>query len=135
MANKYKGEVSFEAGGESFVLRFSANAIVALEDAFNKTIAQVGQDMMSSPENLRMADIKKMFCIALVDHYAESRSEIDDKKAGFLFARLGPVEATQIVIKAFTAAFEAPAGGQVAPAANPPQPPSESPRTGTGPAS
>lgn len=132
MANKYKGEISFEAGGEPFILRFSANAVVTMEEVFDKTIAQLGQDMMSNPEKLRMADIKKMFCIGLIDHYAESNAGVDQARAEVIFSRLGPVEATQVVIKAFTAAFEAPAGGQAAPVANPPQAMPAPTGTGTG---
>jgi hypothetical protein len=135
LANKYKGEVAFEAGGEEFVMRFSANAIVTLEEVFNKTVATLGQDMIKAPENLRLADIRTMFKIGLVDHYSETRPEIDEAKAKVIFGRLSPVEATQIVIKAFTSAFQLGEGGQAAPTANPPQTLPGQPSTGTGPTS
>lgn len=128
MANKYKGEVSFDAGDEKFILRFSANAIVNIEDAFDKTMKQIG-DMMQDPENLRMSTVKKMFIIGLVDHYAESRPEIDEVKAAVLFARLGPIEATAVLIRAFTAAFD---GGEAEAGQNPPKP-GDPQQSGTGP--
>jgi hypothetical protein len=129
LANKYKGEVSFEAGEETFILRFGANAVVGIEEAFAKTIRQIGEQMME-PGALSMADVKKMFCIGLADHYAETRPEIDEQKAKFIFARLGPIEATQVVVKAMNAAFDA--GGQAAPAANPPPPADQTTGTGSG---
>lgn len=132
MANKYKGEVEFKAGEESFVLRFSANAIVGIEEAFDSTIRQLG-DMMSDPDKLRMSAVKRMFCIGIVDHYAEARPEIDAAKAEVIYRRLGPLEATQIVVRAFTLAFDA--GGQAPAAANPQAAANEAPQTGTGPTS
>lgn len=128
MANKYKGEIEFEAGDDKYILRFGANAIVGLEDRFQKSIRQLGEQMAQEGA-LTMADIRKMFCIGLVDHYAETRPDIDEQQATFIFARLGPVEATQLVVRAINAAFSD-AGGQAAAEANPPQ---AAPRaTGTG---
>lgn len=134
MANKYKGEIGFTAGDESFVLRFSANAVVAIEDEFNQTINQMGV-MMSDPEKLRLSVVKKMFCIGLADHYAETRPEIDRAKAETIFRRLGPVEATSLVVNAFTSAFELADGGQAAAEKNPPQALPATAADGTGSAS
>lgn len=134
MANKYKGEVEFKAGDETYVLRFSANAIVGIEEAFDKSIRQLG-DMMSDPDKLRMSAVKQMFCIGLIDHYAETKPEIDAAKAEAIFGRLSPIEATQVVVRAFTAAFDMATGGQAAADANPPAAASEAPPIGTGPAS
>lgn len=115
MANKYKGEVAFEAGGDSLVIRFSANAIVCVEDAFDKTIQEVGA-MLSDSKSLRMSTIKRIFCIGLIDHYAESDTPYNEATAGAVFARLSPAEATSILTQAFTAAFDT---GEPA---NPPKP-------------
>ncbi|TGN89423.1 hypothetical protein EOW77_0003605 [Bradyrhizobium yuanmingense] len=131
MANKYKGEIAFTAGEDSFVLRFSANAVVAIEDEFDQTINQLGK-LMSDPEKLRLSVVKKMFCIGLADHYAETRPEIDRGAAETIFGRLGPVEATSLVVNAFTSAFELADGGQAAAAKNPPQAPAETTADGTG---
>lgn len=130
MANKYKGEVSFEAGGESYILRFSANAIVALEEKFDKTLKQLGE-MMSDAETLRMSTVKEIFCIGLVDHYSEARPDIDRAKAEIIFGRLRPIDATALMNDAFVAAFETPEAGNAAASANPPQP--GNPTVGTGP--
>ena len=105
MANKYKGEVAFEAGGQPLVIRFSANAIVGVEDAFDKTIQDVGA-MLSDSKTLRMSTIKRIFCIGLIDHYAESETPYNDASAAAIFARLSPSEATTILTQAFTAAFD-----------------------------
>lgn len=134
LGNKYKGEVEFKAGEESWVLRFSANAVVGIEEAFDKSIRQLG-DMMADPDKLRMGSVKRMFCIGLVDHYAETRPDMDDAKAQMIFGRLSPIEATQVVVRAFTAAFDMATGGQAAADANPPAAASEAPPIGTGPAS
>lgn len=134
MANKYKGEVSFKAGDEEYVLRFSANAIVNMEDKFDMPIKQVGE-IMGDADKLRMSTVRTIFCAGLVDHYAETRPEIDEARAMLIFARLSPVEATALVVKTFNAAWGVEEGGQAAPAANPPPPAGEAASNGTGAAS
>lgn len=133
MANKYKGEIGFEAGGEQFVLRFSANAIVNIEDAFDKSISKIGESMRD-PDMVRMADMRRMFCIGLMDHYAETGHPMEEERAKQIFSQIRPVDATTLVTRAFNAAFGAgDEGGQEAPAPNPPPPAGEAAaESGTG---
>jgi hypothetical protein len=121
MANKFKGEVSFDAGDEKYVLRFSADALVSIEEAFDKTMKQVGE-MMRDPETLRMSTVKRIFCIGLVDHYMEDRPEIDAAKAATIFRRLRPIDATEIMNRAFVAAFDRSEGEAGQSDQNPPKP-------------
>jgi len=45
MANPHRGEVGFEAGGVSYVLRFSINAICELENLLNRGFLDITDEM------------------------------------------------------------------------------------------
>lgn len=126
MSNKHKGEFEFEAGGQKYVLRFSANAVIDLEEAFGRTVGQLG-DLFQDTATLKLSDIRTMFCVGLQDKHEDLTNEQRTK----LFGELLPMDATRIVMQAFQRSFgiEQEAAGE----ANPPKP--GDPTSGTGPAS
>ena len=53
MANQYKGEVALEAGGATYRLDLTANAIIEIEDRFKNNIGaiQITGDIRGSTDN------------------------------------------------------------------------------------
>jgi len=125
MANPHRGEFEFEAAGEKYILRFSANAVVDLEEAFDVTLGQLGERFQSL-DAVRLADIRTMFCVGLEDKHRDLTKDQRIK----LFGELLPMEATQLVMQAFQRSFGV---SEVVVAENPPKP--GNPPSGTGPAS
>lgn len=102
MANPHKGEVSFQAGDETFTLRFSANALAELEDALDKSVMEIA-DLMQSEKGLRIKTLRTIFWAGLLDHH----EGVTEKRAGDIISDIGMGEAAEIIGRAFAAAFPA----------------------------
>lgn len=100
MANRSKGEVSFEANGQSYTMRFSANALCELEDALDMGVTAVAIQM-SSPENLRMRTVRAVLWAGLRDHHPN----ITQQEAGELVMEITFPKALELIGKAFEIAF------------------------------
>lgn len=50
VANPHRGEVEFEAGGETHILRFSTNAQCALEEDFGVGLGEVLELLRTEPK-------------------------------------------------------------------------------------
>lgn len=103
MANKFKGEVSFEAGGQPYKLSFSANALCELEDAMGITLDEVIK-LMQSPDKLRLRDLRQMFWAALLDHQPETTFA----NAKIILSKVSAVEMGELVGKAFVLSMPSP---------------------------
>jgi len=111
MANPHKGETGFDAGGVSYTLRFSVDAICALEEIAGKGVVAIAADL-SDPERVSMSLLRKVLWAGLRQHHAE----LDLQAAGeLILAAGGLVAAMGLIGKALSAAF--PEGG------DPPPPP------------
>jgi hypothetical protein len=107
MANINKGEVEFTSGKKVYTLSFSTNAMCDLEDRLGKSIVEIG-GLMSDTSNVRITLMRTIFWAGLRDHH-EAMTEVE---AGRLMDAVGLIEASQMIAKAFAAAFpEAPANG------------------------
>lgn len=136
MANKYKGEIEFDAGVDKLVLRLSVNAICDIEEAFaGKSIKEIGMEL-GDPERMRYSNVRTIFCCGLIDHYREDPAmAMDEAKAKAIFSRLTTADALDIVSRAFNASFDDGQGGAhtAAEGQNPPKP-GDPTTSGTGPA-
>lgn len=124
MSNPHKGEVAFKAGDKEYILSFSANALVELEEHlaidFNALIEKF------KSQDIKLADMRVVFWQGLLDHQEDLT--LDDTKK--ILKRLRPGEMGELIGRAFVASMPpaAPEGSAS------PQVPGE-PASGTGPAS
>jgi len=96
-ANSVKGEVKFSAGGQTYRLVFSANALIALEERFDKTVAEIGA-MFEQP--LRLAHLRILFWAGLSDHH-----DLPELEAGRLMGEVGIDKVGELIGRAFVLAF------------------------------
>lgn len=108
MANREKGEVSFEAQGKTWTLRFSTNALCELEDATGKGAMAVAEEM-NDPERVRIKTLRAMFWAGLTDNH-----DIDVKAAGDLMNEIGVDKAGLLIGEAFQASFPDAEAGEAA---------------------
>lgn len=101
MANKLKGEVSFEVGEKSYTMRFSANALCELEDATDMGINAVASQI-SDPANLRLKTVRAVFWAGLRDHHPEMTLH----QAGEIVTEITLPKALELVGSAFELAFQ-----------------------------
>ena len=98
--NKLKGEVAFEAGGESYRMVYSINALCVLEDRMGKPVQEIGALLGGA---VGMADLRAIFWAGLVEY----QPNLTETEAGSLMARLdsGLQSAVELIREAFAAAF------------------------------
>jgi hypothetical protein len=101
MPNINRGDVSFEAEGKSYTLRFSIDALCNLEEAAGKGFAAIAIEL-TDPERMSVTLLRKVLWAGLLDHHPD----IDLKAAGELIvAAGGAVAVLEQIEKAFAAAF------------------------------
>lgn len=121
MANPHRGEVEFEAGGKTYKLSYSANALCELEDALGKSVNEIAA-LMQDTQNFRLSVVRTVFWAGLLDH----NDGLDMKGAKAIFKHLDPVGAVELVSRAFSLTFPTREGD----GGDPPKPGQD----GTGPA-
>lgn len=120
--NPHKGEVTFNAGEATYTLRFSIDAICALEEKLGRGILDIVAEMQSwAPPpagetaaqakarigRLRMGLVRAMFWAALRDHHPK----IDMRQAGELIVPAGGMnEVVGLIGQALVLAFPAAEG-------------------------
>jgi hypothetical protein len=119
--NPHKGDVAFEAGGRSYTLRFSTNAIVVMEDHFDRGVNEISA-LLSDPGKLRIGHVRAVFWAGLSDHHAAFTLQ----EAGAIIDAIGQARAVELIALAFSRAFP-----EAEAQANPPAP---GQADGTGPA-
>ncbi|WP_292229498.1 hypothetical protein [Brevundimonas sp.] len=97
MANPMKGEIAFDAGGDTYTMAFTINALVTLEDKLQVTTSQIGELL---GEKLSMANLRTLFWAGLLEHH--DCSEIE---AGRLISDLGIQQAAELMGRALSKAF------------------------------
>lgn len=106
MANPHRGQVPLPAGGVTYTLSMSINAMCALEDHLSRPIGEIMMEMyavQANPARLSVKLPRAVLWAALQDHH----SEIDEAGAGEVMDRVGVVPAMAAVTKAMTLAFPA----------------------------
>jgi hypothetical protein len=105
MANPLKGEVGFVSGADRYTLVYTIDALIALEEAYGKTVGELGEML---GDDLRMADLRRVFHAGLAEHHPD----VDEKSAGRIMSEIGVTEAGSLVGRAFAAAFGGGEAGQ-----------------------
>ncbi len=98
MANSLKGEVSFEADGESYTLVYSVNAIIVLEEKTGQPITRIG-DFLGG-ENFSFASARTFFWAGLLEHH-----DISEREAGTLMSLLGVEQALTLATDSLKASL------------------------------
>ncbi len=98
MTNKLKGEVSFPAGEDTFVLLFNLDALCGLEETFDMSVAEIGEAMQNK---MRLKMLRGVFQAGLAAHHPD----ISAKAAGEIIDRIGLGRAGALIAEAFSAAF------------------------------
>lgn len=98
MANRQRGEVGFEADGQSYTLAFSINALCELEDAMKMEIENIGEKFDGGTVSMR--DLRLMVWAGLSDHH-----DVDLKEAGRITQAVGLTQMAELVVSAFRLTF------------------------------
>lgn len=80
-----KTNINFEAGGKTYTVSMSANALCNMEEAFGGTGFHSILTTLSDPEKITMTNMRKLFWSSLTDNHPE----ITEKEAGELIASVG----------------------------------------------
>jgi hypothetical protein len=111
MSNPLRGEVSFKSGDQDYVLVFTIDALISLEEAFDCSVQDLGDRL---GEGVRMKDLRTVFHAGLQAHHP-NMSEAD---ASRVMSEIGLTEASDLFRRAFLGAF---ASGKEAKAGERPQ--------------
>jgi len=107
MGNAAKGEVSFDAAGKTWTLRFGTNAICALETALGMGFA-AALALLSDGTKVRVATIRSLVWAGL----SGAHDDLTEEQAGELIDAIGIAKAGTLISEAVTLAF--PAEGKAA---------------------
>ncbi len=101
MANPHKGEVELKAGDETYVLRYSIDAICDLEERLGKSFPVLASEM-ADPTKFSVGLVRNVLHAGL----CEKHPDISVKQAGELILSAGGLIAVmEKVSAAFAAAF------------------------------
>lgn len=100
MANPYRGVVELQAGGETYRLSFSVNALCELEEQLDKPVAEIIASIQN-PEQLRISSVRALIWAALRDHH----DQLTIKDAGQITTDAGFQVAVAKVGEAIRLAF------------------------------
>jgi hypothetical protein len=100
-SNPRKGEVEFTLGEKSYTLLFSINALCVLEERMGGGSFVELANAMRDPDKVGLSTLRTLFWSGLYERH----EELTEKEAGQLMHDLGLVEASNLVMKAFTLSF------------------------------
>ncbi|QUS40574.1 hypothetical protein RPMA_18320 [Tardiphaga alba] len=99
MGNPHKGEVSLTAGGETYTLKYSVDAICRLEESTGKNLTTLMTEMADASK-MSLTMTRHMVHAALFEHHPEvtlkEAGEIMEANGGMLQSLAKVVEAIQI---------------------------------------
>lgn len=102
MANKHKGQVSFEAGGKTYTLRLDVNALIELQDALGFEDDEKFLAYCSNLNGIRR--VRTFLTQALqLSHQGTTEQEVGD-----IITDLGLDEANRLLVRALQWAFPEP---------------------------
>lgn len=96
--NSKRGAVSFEAGGKSYHIAMTTNAMVAYQDAADETLLHGLGELQKDPSDMRR--VRRMVWAGL-SHVPD----MTEDKAGDIMDDLGIMEAVNLLSQAANAAF------------------------------
>ena len=106
MANKHKGEIEFQSEGNSYILRYSTNALCELEAIlempFNSVLIEFAENKIS------MINTRAMFYAGLTEFH----SDMSISLAGELLDKIGIDRGITLLNEAITLAFPASSGSK-----------------------
>jgi hypothetical protein len=109
--NPVKGEVGFEAGGESYTLRYSIDALCELEAAAGMGTPAIAR-VLADEDKLSLTLLRQIMWAGLRDHHPD----VDLKAAGELIVLAGGASVVMgFVERAFELAFPPPQEGDARP--------------------
>ena len=120
--NPHKGEVTLEAGGETYTLRLAANALVIAEELLDKGVEEIA-GMLSDAANFRLGTARALLFAGLREHHPKLSLE----DAGEIIGEIGIPAVLNKLGESMQAAFPQPEGEDK----NPPK----GAKAGTGPRS
>lgn len=94
MANPHKGEVEVRAGAEVYTLRYTVNAKVQIEAAFDLPWGKVIERIFDP--DVRTTDMVRFFAGGLWHHHRD----ITDAEAGEIMDAAGEAETVRAILKA-----------------------------------
>ena len=94
-----RGDIPFEAAGETYTLKFGINEMCALEEQLDMPVGQIGAELQRS--GLRLTFLRSMFQIGLTGHHPE----LTTTDVGQLMEELTLPVVGEKVLAAFAAAF------------------------------
>lgn len=101
MANIHKGETELKSGDETYVLRYSIDAICSLENKLDKGLPVIALEM-GDPAKMRLSMIREILLAGL----RENHPDITLKEAGELIVSAGgAVVVLGKIGEAFSASF------------------------------
>lgn len=113
MANPNRGQFEFGAGGKRYTLRYSIDALCALEERFDKNIANLALEI-SDFDKIRLATVRAVLWAGLTEH----QPDMSEQDCNAIFEDLGLMPVAELVLRGVEASFPK-RGGEAAPA-NPP---------------
>ena len=100
MANEHRGEVSFEASGKTWTMKFGTTAMCEIESVTGKNITEIGREL-SNPDTATITLMRAVFWGSL-QHKHEG---IGLKECGELMDDVGVSRTGELIGQAFQAAF------------------------------
>lgn len=105
MANPHRGGVSLQAGGATYTLSFSVNALCELEAQMGGTPMPKIAASLQSADGVSMSMVRTLVWAALRDHHRD----VDERGAGDIVSDAGIEPVMEAIGEAFQLAF--PQGG------------------------
>jgi hypothetical protein len=106
MANKERGEVSFEAGGQTWTMKIGTGAMCAIEAETGKGISEVGQEL-GSEKTASLTLMRAVFWGSLQQHHEGTTI----RDCNDLIDELGVPRVGELIGEAFQLAFPKKEGG------------------------
>lgn len=114
MANKQRGEVSFEADEKTWTMKIDTNAMCEIEELAGKPIAEVGQ-LLANPKTASMQLIRTVF-LGSLKHYHDG---LGVREVGEIMDDIGIAKAIELIGEAFSMAIPQEKKGKAAAKLNP----------------
>lgn len=105
MANAQKGEVSFEALGQSWTIKLGTNAMCEIEDRTGMSINKIGDKL--NGDGFTMKLMRTVFVCGMLDHH----EGITDRDVGNILDDIGFEQASDVMQRAFVIATPEQKGG------------------------
>lgn len=110
MANPLRGEVELATPDKTYIMRMGINAIVSIEDHFDKGINAIASDL-GQAEGMRIGNLRTIVMYALREH----EPGITAEQAGEVIGKAGFAATAEAIQKAMVAAFPSAEGGKANP--------------------